>query len=110
MNSLKEIATSLAVGFLLGSAIVSTEADAQSRTIVVDAPEVSAAVTGMRVAFLSDAGCTIQAEVSRSAPVVDLLRAQPQPRNARAAVCNAALNAAQAAARLDFQVSDGGAP
>lgn len=111
MGALKKFAALVVVGFVVGSfAVGSTEAVAQSRTVTVDAPEVSAAVTGLRVAFLTDGGCTVQAEVSRRAEIVNALAVQPEPRAARAAVCGAALNAARAAARLDFGVGDGGVP
>ena len=82
-------------------------AGAQTRTLTINAVQVGDSVTGGRVAFLTDGGCTLQAEISRAALA---FVEQPAPQDGRAAICAAARNAFNASARLSFGVSDGGRP
>jgi len=87
---------------LVSSAIVR----AQQRTIVVTAQDVR--VSGARVAFTSDGGCTIQPECTTALPEVKC-DGSPQTYN-RAGSCAAARQAAMRAATIDVGVSDGGVP
>lgn len=84
---------------------LATAAPAQEATKTVQITAGNVEVTGARIAFTADGGCTLQAEFT-----VPPLRIEAQPRQLKAAACTAARNQATRAATLDVGVSDGGAP
>jgi hypothetical protein len=79
---------------------------AQSRVITITPADVQ--VTGGRVAFTDDGGCTLQPECTTTIPGVRC-DGSPQVWNG-AAKCGAARTAVTRAANIDVGVSDGGLP
>lgn len=93
--------------------IVAAVAVAQNATTTVRAADVE--VSGARLSFLGDGGCSLQAELAVVAPSPKL-RVEPAPRAFNGSRCTAARTAVTRAAHLDVSaaagasVGDGSAP
>lgn len=103
---MKSIHIAALFAVLVAGLTLSAIVNAQERTINFFAQDIR--VSGARVSFLPDAGCTIQAECTTLFPEV-VCTTSPQPYN-RGSACSIMRTAAMRAATISMQVSDGGVP